>query len=220
MLDHRLRGLPSVSIYFNSTLRREGLTVQRDPDTGLCKADQAKYNRLKRNPAVEAAEALGDTAMIRSCLFRIHGSKKHSSIMEEGQKMGSKEEQMSQRRFIVPGHCYMKQKYRRVIKLFGGRWHHGTAKARESCCGSILPSAVDLSRALDQPVLYNVTLFAWASVGEDPYMLHLSGTCKGNACLIIIPHASTYAYLAHPARAPLGYNAPGLSIICTCMRRR
>lgn len=102
----------------------------------------------------------------------------------------------------------MKQKYPSVVKLFGRRWHHGTPKARESCCGSCLWSVVDLSRALDQPFLYNVTTFAWFSVGEDPYMLHLSGTCKGNACLIIVPHASTYAYLAHPTRALLGYNAP------------
>lgn len=29
---------------------------------------------------------------------------------------------------------------------------------------------------------------AWA---KNPYMLHLSGTCKGNACLITVPCAST-----------------------------
>lgn len=34
-------------------------------------------------------------------------------------------------------------------------------------------------------------------MGEDPYMLRLSGTCKGNACLIIVPYASTQPYLAY-----------------------
>lgn len=77
-------------------------------------------------------------------------------------------------------------------------WHHETLKARESCCGSLLQSVVDLPRALDQRVLDNATLFAWVSMDEDPYMLQLSGTCKGNACLIIVPYASTQPYPAYP----------------------
>lgn len=83
MLGHQLQGLSPISICACTTLRQIVLTVQCDPDAGLGEADQAEYDSLKGDSAIETAKPLSDTAMVRSYFFGSHGLKQFSSNSKE-----------------------------------------------------------------------------------------------------------------------------------------